>query len=108
MFRRACPRAAPHYYPNHAFLSGGERRQQLYSWLPRRLLLVRHGESLANVDREVYSTTPDWRIPLTERGREQAYDCGRRLRQIIGDEQLYVYYSPYQRTRETLEEIRKV
>ncbi|EPY16730.1 hypothetical protein STCU_11028 [Strigomonas culicis] len=76
-------------------------------WLPRRLMLVRHGESEANVDRTIYSTMADWRIPLTARGRAQALDCGRRLRRIIGDEQLYIYYSPYTRTRQTLEEIHK-
>ncbi|CBH17207.1 glycerolphosphate mutase, putative [Trypanosoma brucei gambiense DAL972] len=76
-------------------------------WLPRRLLLVRHGESEANVDRALYSKVPDWKIPLTARGREQAFECGRRLRKIIKNEKLYVYYSPYTRTRQTLTEVRK-
>ncbi|RNF01649.1 glycerolphosphate mutase [Trypanosoma conorhini] len=76
-------------------------------WLPHRLLLVRHGESEANVDRSLYSRIPDWKIPLTERGRAQALDCGRRLRNIIKNEKLYIYYSPYIRTRQTLAEVRK-
>ncbi|EKF31924.1 glycerolphosphate mutase, putative [Trypanosoma cruzi marinkellei] len=76
-------------------------------WLPRRLLLVRHGESEANVDRSQYSRIPDWKIPLTERGRAQALDCGRRLRNIIKNEKLYIYYSPYVRTQQTLAEVRK-
>lgn len=94
------------YYPNQVFISNDYRRIQ-YQWLPRRLLLVRHGESEANVNREVYSNTPDWKIPLTQLGREQAFDCGRRLRKIIQDEKLYIYYSPYARTRQTLDEIRR-
>ncbi|KPA81107.1 putative mitochondrial glycerolphosphate mutase [Leptomonas pyrrhocoris] len=94
------------HYPNQVFISNDYRRIQ-HQWLPRRLLLVRHGESEANVNREVYSTTPDWKIPLTQLGREQAFDCGRRLRKIIQDEQLYIYYSPYARTRQTLDEIRR-
>jgi broad specificity phosphatase PhoE len=94
------------YYPNQVFISNDHRRIQ-YQWLPRRLLLVRHGESEANVNREVYSTTPDWKIPLTPLGREQAFDCGKRLRNIIKDEKLYIYYSPYARTRQTLDEIRR-
>ncbi|KAG5495185.1 hypothetical protein JKF63_02240 [Porcisia hertigi] len=93
-------------YPNEVFSSTESRRAQ-HQWLPRRLVLVRHGESAANVNREVYSTTPDWKIPLTALGREQAYDCGRRLRNIIRDEKLYIYYSPYTRTRQTLSEIRR-
>ncbi|KAH8617973.1 putative Histidine phosphatase superfamily (branch 1) [Trypanosoma vivax] len=76
-------------------------------WLPRRLLLIRHGESAANVNRTLYSHVPDWKIPLTERGRAQAFDCGKRLRNIVKDERLYVYYSPYVRARQTLEEVRK-
>lgn len=94
------------YYPNQVFISKDNRRLQ-HQWLPRRLLLVRHGESEANVNREVYSTTPDWKIPLTALGREQAFDCGKRLRNIIQDEKLYIYYSPYARTRQTLDEIRR-
>ncbi|CAJ1011796.1 putative Histidine phosphatase superfamily (branch 1) [Leishmania naiffi] len=93
-------------YPNQIFTSKDSRRIQ-HSWLPRRLLLVRHGESVANVNQEVYSNTPDWKIPLTARGREQAYDCGKRLRNIIQGEKLYIYYSPYARTRQTLCEIRR-
>ncbi|KAG5469495.1 hypothetical protein LSCM1_02717 [Leishmania martiniquensis] len=94
------------YYPNQVFISRENRRIQ-HQWLPRRLLLVRHGESVANVNREVYSNTPDWKIPLTALGRQQAYDCGKRLRNIIQDEKLYIYYSPYARTRQTLCEIRR-
>lgn len=58
------------------------------------------------MDRSVYSHTPDWCIPLTARGHQQAIDCGRRVRHIVQDETLYIYYSPYQRARQTLEDIR--
>ncbi|CCW60875.1 unnamed protein product [Phytomonas sp. EM1] len=81
--------------------------QARYQRLPRRLLLIRHGESEANVDHTVYSTKPDWRIELTPKGRQQAFQCGQDIRQIIRNEKLYIYYSPYMRTRQTLEEIRK-
>ncbi len=39
---------------------------------PKRIILVRHGESAGNVDEKSYSATPDNQIPLTEKGREQA------------------------------------
>lgn len=32
-----------------------------------RILLVRHGESLANVDRSVYLSTADHAVPLSDR-----------------------------------------
>ena len=43
---------------------------------PRRIILIRHGESLGNIDEVAYTTTPDWKIPLTRRGRAQAADVG--------------------------------
>lgn len=74
--------------------------------LPKRLMLVRHGESMANVDRSTYHHTPDWRIPLTDLGKEQAADCGRRLQRLVRDDRLFIYYSPYRRATQTLEGIR--
>ena len=32
--------------------------------LPKRIILVRHGESLGNVDEQYYENTPDWKIPV--------------------------------------------
>ena len=40
--------------------------------LPKRIILVRHGESQGNLDMSAYTTTPDYRIPLTALGVEQA------------------------------------
>jgi broad specificity phosphatase PhoE len=74
--------------------------------LPRRLVLVRHGESQANVDRSTYSRVPDWKIELTEKGQAQASECGARLRsQILRDVPTYFYVSPYVRARQTLNQI---
>jgi len=68
---------------------------------------MRHGESLGNVDEGAYVTTPDWRVPLTEIGREQAYEAGKELKDIIGENgKVFFYYSPYKRTRDTLDELR--
>ena len=39
--------------------------------LPKRIILVRHGESMGNVDETIYSRVPDPQIRLTDRGREQ-------------------------------------
>lgn len=74
--------------------------------LPKRLLLIRHGESVANVERSTYATTPDWKIELTERGKQQAADCGRRLQRLVRNDKLFIYYSPYKRTTQTLAQIR--
>ena len=74
---------------------------------PRRLILVRHGQSQGNVDVQSYATIPDSQLKLTDLGQQQALDAGQRLRALIGNESIYVYISPYQRSRETYANIEK-
>ena len=53
------------------------RRQQVAPLLkPKRLILVRHGESQGNVDQNVYASVPDHALHLTERGWTQALCAG--------------------------------
>ena len=72
---------------------------------PNRIILIRHGESQGNQNREIYATIPDYALQLTERGIEQASEAGRKLKEIIGDESVFFYISPLWRTRMTFEEI---
>ncbi|MBI4748217.1 MAG: histidine phosphatase family protein [Acidobacteria bacterium] len=74
---------------------------------PKRIILVRHGESEGNADREMYETTPDYKLNLTSLGRTQALEAGNSIKSIIGNESVYVYVSPYYRTRQTFAEIQK-
>jgi broad specificity phosphatase PhoE len=67
--------------------------------------LIRHGESLGNVDDKAYVTTPDWKVPITLKGRKQSSEAGANLRALIKDEFVFLYYSPYLRTRQTVNEI---
>eukprot|EP00931_Biecheleriopsis_adriatica_P106672 TRINITY_DN81074_c0_g1_i1.p1 TRINITY_DN81074_c0_g1~~TRINITY_DN81074_c0_g1_i1.p1 ORF type:complete len:326 (-),score=34.57 TRINITY_DN81074_c0_g1_i1:260-1237(-) len=69
---------------------------------PKRFILVRHGESQANVDREITKTVPDNALKLTDKGRQQALACGEMLKEVIGEESVKFIVSPYTRTRETL------
>ena len=78
--------------------------------LPKRIILVRHGESRGNLDTAAYSTTPDNKLPLTPLGLAQARQAGNHLHNIISDDDnknwmVYFYVSPYDRTRSTLREI---
>jgi len=73
---------------------------------PRRIVLVRHGESAGNADDSVYERKPDHALPLTERGWRHAEETGERLREIFGRERVSVYVSPYRRTHETLHAFR--
>lgn len=72
-----------------------------------RIILLRHGESLGNLNDFTYVTTPDWKIPLTATGVAQSTLVGARLREMIGAAPVYVYVSPYLRTRQTLEHAAK-
>ncbi|GLJ38757.1 hypothetical protein SUGI_0790150 [Cryptomeria japonica] len=84
--------------------------KQKKMWLPRRIILVRHGESEGNVDDSKYTHIPDHQIGLTDQGMEQAQECGRRVREILSEEgsedwKVYFYVSPYKRTLSTLKGI---
>ena len=74
---------------------------------PKRIILIRHGESEANVNPHLFASTPDYAIELTEKGREQALNAGKRLKDLVQDEKLYFYVSPFWRTRSTFECIAK-
>jgi len=69
---------------------------------PLRVVFIRHGESEGNVERDITASVPDHLLHLTEAGRGQALDAGRRLRSIVQDESVRFTVSPYMRTRETL------
>ncbi|XP_065858336.1 phosphoglycerate mutase-like protein AT74 isoform X2 [Euphorbia lathyris] len=77
---------------------------------PRRIILVRHGESEGNVDETVYTRVADPKIELTKKGRGQAIECGGEIREMIekdgaDDWKVYFYVSPYKRTLQTLQNL---
>jgi broad specificity phosphatase PhoE len=69
---------------------------------PRRIILVRHGQSQGNVDDKVYATVPDSQIALTERGFAQAVVAGLQIRSLVGNGTVRCFYSPYLRTKQTM------
>jgi len=72
---------------------------------PKRIFLIRHGESEGNVDRSIYVHTPDSKIKLTQVGLAQARTAGQQLKAIIGQESVLFYVSPFERTRQTATQI---
>ncbi|CAK7274951.1 hypothetical protein SEPCBS57363_006427 [Sporothrix epigloea] len=71
---------------------------------PRLIILIRHGQSEGNKNRDIHQTVPDHRVRLTSEGWQQAYDAGRRLRTLLrADDTIQFFTSPYRRTRETTE-----
>ncbi|KAK7284318.1 hypothetical protein RJT34_19063 [Clitoria ternatea] len=80
--------------------------------LPKRIIVVRHGESQGNLDTGAYATTPDHKIDLTGEGITQSRLAGAHMREVVAadrhddrDWRVYFYASPYARTRSTLREI---
>lgn len=73
-----------------------------------RILLIRHGESMGNVDRDVHRQMADHAIPLSDTGRAQAAYAGTWLktwsREHPPEGSPYrIWTSPYARTRQTAE-----
>lgn len=70
---------------------------------PRQIIMARHGQSAANVDQSIYNRIPDYRIPLTELGIQQARATGEKVRRQLDGQKVHVYVSPYLRAYQTLE-----
>src|SRR5205809_4385442 len=74
---------------------------------PKRIILIRHGESEGNTDRNVYSQKPDYALLLTSKGMQQAANAGKCLVELVGNENLQSYVSPLFRTKQTFQQIIK-
>ncbi|MEO8699791.1 MAG: phosphoglycerate mutase family protein [Kofleriaceae bacterium] len=79
-----------------------------------RILLVRHGESLGNVDPRVHTTVADHSVPLSEQGAEQAREAGRYIAAHFDEvfdagehRHVRLWVSPYTRTRQTADAIQE-
>jgi len=72
-----------------------------------RIFLVRHGESLGNVDEHAYAERQDHNVPLTEFGYEQAVGAGQAIKEYydshpdLVDKKIRLWHSPFKRTTQT-------
>jgi hypothetical protein len=78
-------------------LAADEKREHR----PKRIILIRHAESEGNVDAAKYVSVPDNQMPLTSKGRNQALQAGRNLKEMLGTETVFWFISPYTRTAQT-------
>ena len=69
--------------------------------MPQRIILIRHGQSEANLDSNVYANTPDHLIGLTETGVKDSKEAGVYIHHLIGDSSFGVFSSPYKRALQT-------
>ena len=76
-----------------------------------RIFLVRHGESLGNLDERAYAQFGDHNVPLTQWGHGQALAAGRAIAShlaaagAMGIGKLHIWYSPFLRTRQSKDAI---
>ena len=92
-----------------------------------KIYLVRHGESAANLDKSLHGKMADHAIPLSEHGHKQAFEAGQflasvfdkewgplfvtndttdpRYKSVMGMPHVRVWLSPYERTRQTADEL---
>ncbi|KAG6392192.1 hypothetical protein SASPL_146403 [Salvia splendens] len=77
-------------------------------WLPKRIVLLRHGESSDNSG-SGDGISPSHSTPLTRRGAEQARQAGTLIKNLLDQScpswKIYVYVSPFECTRSTLREM---
>lgn len=71
---------------------------------PKKIFIIRHGESEGNVSKDIYTKIPDYAIYLTDKGKAQASEAGKKIAEIIKYETFGIYYSPYFRSRQTMDE----
>jgi broad specificity phosphatase PhoE len=73
---------------------------------PKRIIIVRHGESQSNADKSTRGKIQDHKIGLTDKGKLQAETVGHYLREeYIGCVPVGFWVSPFNRTRETAEKM---
>jgi broad specificity phosphatase PhoE len=73
----------------------------------KNIYLVRHGQSLANIDKAIHAEKPDHAIPLSPLGEQQATAAGHALYDLMvkdganAETRTRIWTSPYKRTRDT-------
>lgn len=90
--------AYPYFY--HLFVYFYQNHRKLR---PKRIILLRHGETTANLDHIIYSKIPDNQIPLTEGGELQAKEMGKKIKEMIKNETCRIYTSTFLRCKKTCE-----
>lgn len=82
------------------WFSSGAWTFSTLGWPYTRLLLVRHGEAMSNIQNIMDAETDDPENGLTERGRAQVAECAQ---QLHSEHPTIIVASPVRRTRETAE-----
>jgi len=74
---------------------------------PKRIILIRHAESTANIDINEINKVPYHKIPLSKHGEIQAVEAGLKLKKLIGNQSVKFFISPFERSKATYRLISK-
>lgn len=66
-----------------------------------KIILLRHGESIEDLDKDHHKYFEDDEMPLTELGKKQAQDAGDEINKEVANNDVIFYISPNKRVRET-------
>jgi broad specificity phosphatase PhoE len=72
---------------------------------PKRIIIVRHAESVSNAAGDAHLDIPTYAYGLTEKGEGQALMAGKSLKEMIGEESVLFISSDYLRAKLTLKGI---
>ncbi len=68
---------------------------------PKKIIVLRHGESEANINKDIMLEKPDHLIDLTSNGETQCLELGITLQPILEGQSVTVWSSPFLRSRRT-------
>jgi len=68
---------------------------------PRKIIVMRHAESVEDVDKTVYAHTADLDLALSLNGRKQAENVSEKLIGLLGGKSVHFFISPGLRLRQT-------
>lgn len=72
----------------------------------KKIIIIRHTESVEDIDKTVYARTPDPLIPLTELGFQQARELGEKIwPKIVGSSVYFYVSSEFLRIQQTVDHV---
>lgn len=81
---------------------------------PKNIIILRHGQSEGNVDKNIMAVKPDYALQLTQLGRQQALKAGEDILKFLKTQpnfkpeaSVQFYISPFWRSRQTYQLIKK-
>lgn len=73
----------------------------------KQIILVRHGESLEDINNDIYAEIADNDIPLTKNGIYQVVKCSEEISKIISYNKVYIFHGSAKRVTQSAQILEK-